>query len=99
MVKQLKKQAKKQAQPKKQTPAIPEPRIRLSDLKDIKALLKKTRPEILRPVKKIRLRRFRHVYSDKQRLLVVLLRYNSLTDFSQPRYTFPVISEYTGIHK
>ena len=72
---------------------IPKPRIRLSKIEEMQSYLRKEKPlvrTIIKPAKPCRVYRR---YADKHRLLVILLRYGSLTEFSRPNHTFRQIEE------
>ena len=60
MAKTIKKQSKRSAKPKKQIANIPEPRVRLRDIEEIRSFLQKEQSNKQRIIQKVRLCRVRH---------------------------------------
>ena len=85
--------------PVKRMATIPKPRIRLSEIEELQSYLHKEKPVTARIVKVDKPCKVYRRYADKHRLLVVLLRYGSVIDFTQPRRTYRMIEEWTGIRK
>ena len=64
---------------------IPIPHIRKLPLEEMRQYVRKCTVQKAKRQKKLRLKRVCKRYSETNRLLVVLLRYGSLTDFSRLR--------------
>ena len=82
---------------KKTKKEIPVPRVRISAQEELLAFLYKKKPIRKPKVKQIKLKRVKRTYTPNHWLLIVLLRYGSIDDFSRIRYRWCEIARMTGI--
>ena len=77
---------------------IPTPKIRLSSIEDMRRAVQKKLPAPRKAKEKsIQIKRCYRLYKEHHRLLVVKLRYGSLTNFSEIKHSWVHIQRLTGI--
>ena len=78
--------------------AIPVPHVRISSMETLKRIVHKDKPAPRQAKRKVvQLKRCYRLYKERHKLLVVKLRYGSLTDFSDVKHKWVQIEKLTGI--